>query len=188
MGYPMLYGLTMLDIIGDIERALQGKAYFSALALSLAIVEKCAKVENDGDGGKINYSKWADKHLFEGYKDHDRKTSFGKILPYMNGEILYQLRCSMLHDVSSGLDYNRITDKENKLSSFVLIIVEYNEFLPDSIHSVNDQNEKEIDIYIEPLCHKICEAAKQYYEKNKDKFKGVIRVMDCNNLLKESVK
>lgn len=57
MGYPMLYGLTMLDIIGDIERALQGKAYFSALALSLAIVEKCAKVENDGDGGKINYSK-----------------------------------------------------------------------------------------------------------------------------------
>lgn len=105
----------------------------------------------------------------------------------MSGEILYQLRCSMFHDVSSELDYNRITDKENKLSSFVLIIDEYNEFQPDSIHSVNDRNEKEIDIYIESLCHKICKAVKRYYKDNKDKFKGVVSVMDCNNILKRGV-
>lgn len=170
--------LNIIDMIKDVEKALDAEAYFSGFVLSMAIIDKCTKVENNGRAGRKNFEEWSDKYLFTGYKDVDRKTSFGKMLPYMSGEILYQLRCSFVHELSSEINPEQIKDEDNKKAKFNLILDEYNEFQASSINSVDNKNNKQIDIYIIALCHQICIRAQQYYDENQEKFRNEIELID----------
>ena len=51
--------LTILDTVEDIYRALEGKAYLSALALALTIPDILSKVEYPDEGKVgIRYERW----------------------------------------------------------------------------------------------------------------------------------
>ncbi len=82
-----------LDIIRDIENALENEVYLSALALSLTLPDICGKVEFPTiKSTKQRYIKWYDKHITANNypNDHDEALKF-------NGERCYKLRCSYLH-------------------------------------------------------------------------------------------
>lgn len=89
-------------------------------------------------------------------------------MPYLDAEIIYKLRNSLLHQSTPN------SECESKLDKFVLVVSK--EECADGDVSVveydGDRNIKhrELKIYVTRLCNTLCSAAKDYYESNKEKF------------------
>ena len=110
--------LTILDTVEDIYRALEGKAYLSALALALTIPDILSKVEYPDEGKVgIRYERWINEfYLTEEEKKArteklDKSDELTKVLNKLDGHFYYKLRCAFLHsgnnDVESmeGVDF-----------------------------------------------------------------------------------
>lgn len=104
------------DIFYDLEKAIENKAYFSALALALIIPDICGKIAYKNLNNKEKYIKWFDDWVYpylEVIRDED--VDFAKFdeLVKFDGEVCYALRCSFLHagnyDLNNGKNNVKIT-------------------------------------------------------------------------------
>ena len=166
----------MLDkIIADVEKALDAEAYLSALALMMTIPDICAKAEYGNSlCNKERYVKWFEDNIGQYNKApvEDGET----VMPYLSGEIAYQLRCSILHEGRPDVDKTRISEETNQIDSFALIVETkkpfdiYADF--SSVASKMDGTVKcrSYEINIRRLWVQIKSVASHYYEDNKDKF------------------
>ena len=79
-------------LFGEIETALKNKMLYSALALSLILPDICCKVENHIPFNKEvsgnEYKEWIKRHFLS--QDEE-------IIKQLDGKIIYQLRCRVLH-------------------------------------------------------------------------------------------
>lgn len=166
----------MLDkIIADVEKALDAEAYLSALALMMTIPDICAKAEyGDNVGKRARYIRWFEEHIGQ-YNRAPIKE--GKtVMPYLSGEVAYQLRCSVLHEGHPDVDKARIDDEANQIDSFTLIVESKKpfDFYADSssVTSGIDGKDKfrSYEINIRRLWLQINSVASHYYENNKEKF------------------
>ena len=90
-------------IIGDIGLSLANNAYISALALALTIPDICRKAEYpDEKSSKKRYMDWYDTYIGVVYKG--ALTSDSSSLPYVSSEIIYSLRCSLLHQGTPNVE------------------------------------------------------------------------------------
>ena len=83
----------MIDKINDIRKALEVKAYLSALSLALTLPDICGKLEcPDEQKVGVRYSKWFDNYVSNWFNppNEDR-------FPQFTGELCYKLRCAFLH-------------------------------------------------------------------------------------------
>lgn len=127
-----------------------------------------------------------EKKYLEHQKSH-RKTEHG-ILPIVNGELLYQLRSSLVHTGSKDIDFNfKITDNGNKHLSnnkFILIIEEDS---PYTIYvrsaSIDSYNDCSLYINITELIKHYIYLIEKYIEKNKDKKFNIIKTLIPNEKL-----
>ena len=185
--------ITIQDLMDDIKRALDAKALFSALALSFALVDECAKIEYSGEKSqRKRFEKWAAEYLTTEKSVEDRKTDFGKVLPSFDGEVIYQLRCCILHEASSDIDFEndkKITDKENKGVLFTLILddtcISCNSF------SVDSNDKKTIDVEVSGFVNLILHCVEVFYKrklstvsttKEKDEIFNKIKVIDYTGI------
>ena len=85
-------------IIDEVNKALDHQYFTLALMAALTLPDICGKAEyQDSKPGKQRYIDWYDKYIPHGlspFWDEER----GKNLPELSGEIVYLLRCSMLHE------------------------------------------------------------------------------------------
>lgn len=166
----MVYG-----IIKEIESSLKNENFIAALALALTLPDICGKVEFPKDGNGSRYVKWFDKHV--GQYEKPPQSSDGKHtefddMPYISGEVIYQLRNCLLHQGTPSIEKSRIREPRCQVTHFSLIIsgamnggnssVSKNSFIDSEIRT--------LEINIVNLCCKLCLVAKAYYEDNKDKF------------------
>ncbi len=113
------------DILDDLEKAVKGKAYFSALALALTLPDICGKIEyhNLDDRGK--YIKWFDEWIYQYLKIPTSKVdAFEKYdeLAKFDGEVCYALRCAYLH--AGNFELNGNGKKNIKIDRFELCVCE----------------------------------------------------------------
>lgn len=90
-------------------------------------------------------------------------------MPYPTADLIYNLRCSLLHECNPNVNLDK-----NDLMSFKLLITgSYMSGGISTVHKDSDGNPigREIEIGIENLFFKLCRTAKEYYKENKDKFK-----------------
>lgn len=167
----------MIDkIIKDVRRALDAEAYLAALHLALTIPDVCGKAEYPNANVGDRYKNWYDKNIgflenSNNYTPEDKKTYF----PYLSGEVLYQLRCSLFHEGDSTPDISKVKEDLNKVDRFELLINEYNDL---NIHggassyqiSNNKIINKTLQISIQDVCNKLCWVGEKYYHENKEKF------------------
>lgn len=161
-------------IINEIEKCIENECYIAALSLSLTLVDTCGKAEYQTNG-KDRFINWYDSHIGDMYKPTSKH---GEDMPYLSGELAYQLRCMLLHqgtpnaiDHSSG-DRAKVNDDRNKINEFILTIssetdeglsyVSYTEGLV-----VKDSSLK---ISLLNLCRRIVRAVRSYYEQNPKRF------------------
>lgn len=168
----------MVDrIIKDINKALEAEAYIAALSLTLILPDICAKAEcGDSMTNKGRYIKWYDEYIGQYEK---KPTKPGEIeMPYLSGEVVYQLRCSMLHQGTPNVDDSKIKDNNCKINHFVLAIekkkpydiyVDASCVLKSQLQSENEPI-RSYRVNVRRLCLIITDTVSEYFKENKDKF------------------
>ena len=167
----------LLDIIAEIQNALDNNMYLAALSLALMVPDICGKAEYPDKRVGERYKDWFEENIGQyehpDYKDGDEK------MPYLSGEVVYSLRNCMLHQGTPNIDKGNINDPVCKIDRFVLVKQEKNQFdIYGDSSSVSDHdmslNNKGIyrtyHVNIRRLCLIICWVAEGYYKDNKEKF------------------
>lgn len=168
----------MIDrLIEDVERALDANAFMAALSLILTLPDICAKAEYGNTlGNKERYIKWYDSYIGKYEKEPDPPQ--GIELPYLSGEVVYQLRCSVLHQGTPNVDRTKIKDEQCRVDYFTLVVEKKKPFdiYVDAagISATSDSNESQTFRHYRMNIRRICQIitlnVKDYYEKHKDKF------------------
>ena len=167
--------MNVINLISDIKQALDAEAYFSALALILILPDICAKAEyGDTARNKERYINWYNEYIGEYEKSPKLENEVDT--PYLSGEVVYQLRCMILHQGTLDVDKDKIEEVACKIDKLTLITQKSNKFdiYVDSSSVSQDEHatiqERTYAINIQRLNLIITEAVKKYYENNKEKF------------------
>ena len=96
-------------------------------------------------------------------------------MPYSSGEVIYNLRCSFLHQGNPNIVVKEIKNERNKIERFVLSIDDETDCGSSSLaYSVKDGElvikDRMLDVNVVSFCKDMCLEATNYYNNNKDKF------------------
>lgn len=108
-----MYKVSVIDMVNDIQKALDAEAYLSALSLSLTLPDLLAQVEYPELEGKRHvrerYVRWINEHYVVKYeKKRDRSHSesmnvLEDLTSKIDGNFIYSLRCSFVHSGSNDV-------------------------------------------------------------------------------------
>ena len=160
------------EILYDIRKSLAAEAYLAALTLALTVPDICGRAEYGAIGSRKRYIDWYDEWIGQYEKPPEEEDA------YLNGEVIYQLRCSVLHQGTPNIDNKRISEKRCKIDYFRIIIEPANQFeiYADSSETWSECHDKEVvttvwyDVNLRKLCNHIIYAAEAYLRENKEKF------------------
>lgn len=165
-------------LVSEINDALSHNLYFAALNLALTLPDICGKAEYPNLGTTKRYKLWYDEYIG---KYEKAPTLVGETeMPYLNGEIIYNLRCSLLHEGNANIDKEKYKKKNKEkcpIDHFLLVIQSEQPFHiyggeTSSVYTASKGNGiREYQVNVRRLCMIICLCAEAYYYDNKDKFK-----------------
>ncbi len=170
----------MVDkIISEIKTCLENGCYIAALTMALTLPDICGRAEYGDIGNRKRFIDWYTEHI--GQYEKTRATTDGDKrwyadVPYLSGEMLYALRCSLLHSGDTGINGQGMKEEQNKLDSFTLTIPMDNElhsygsstfiqYAPDGSVAY-----RAFEIDIPDICNTLSYVAGKYYTENKEKF------------------
>ena len=159
-------------IIDEVKKCIENECFIAALALALTIPDICGKAEYPDMRKSKRYINWYTSYIGKYEKPVDK---YGADVPYSSGELIYKLRCSMLHQGSPGISPDDVKDFEEeqcKVDEFVLTISSkydtgFSRVTYDKDFAVK---ERMLEVNIICLCNRICAASMKYYLENKEKF------------------
>ena len=126
------------------NKALDNDCFFSALSLALTLPDICGKAKYPTDGNKKRYIAWYDEYVgaYEQCPGEEGE------MPYLSGEVVYQLRCSFLHQGNPNIDKGKINEECCKIDKFVLLTEKKKEFkwLPNAMLEWGRLIQKERDL------------------------------------------
>ncbi len=161
------------EIIKEINTCLDNGCVIAALTSALILPDICAKAiyPELKRQNKVRYIKWYEEYI--GQYEHSLFPNASNHYP--SGELIYSLRCSLLHEGNPNI--------ENDKSGIIYFELIYNKVQGASMTSyssesqlVEDENgneketNKKISVNVRDICNKICLLAKACYEEHKDKF------------------
>ena len=162
-------------IIHEIEIALQNNCPILALTSALTLPDICGKAAFPEIKTGQRYKQWVDKYVVQPKDYYDRETGWG--IPFLSGELLYALRCSMLHQGDPDLQDE---DKQKQyIDHFELLWREQEGSVKDTssaesqiiiINGIEHRINNKYSISIREICKRLCVVARRYYEANKEKF------------------
>lgn len=160
----------MLQLIDDVNKALDAGCYFSALTLALTFPDICGKVEYPKKRTGDRYKDWYDENVGM-YEQCPCKQFNETPMPYLIGEVVYSLRNSLLHQGAPNINADKIDNIHNKIDCFELVLESKNKFdLYSDASSIYNGSIKTYRVNVRRLCLILSHTAKGYYEANKDKF------------------
>lgn len=165
----------MLELIKEIESALDNNLIRCALGMALTLPDICGKVgfPEYKDDSKKRYEEWCNKYLFnQGFypthiMDLDNPDRKGERSRVISGNLCYKLRCAYLH--SGNLQLNQRPNDD--YPQFLLRISTSKEngiyVGRDSKDDVDKITQKVIDARL--LTRVLCNAAMEFYNNYNDK-------------------
>ena len=161
------------QIVKEVRIAIDNECYIVALMGALTLPDICGKSAYPNLGVGARYIKWCDTYVYpirEGFEIDIENVDCG--ITSVNGKIIYDLRCSLLHQGSTDIDSEKCA-----VEDFELCIEPKNEFdiyidRIGAIWSNNDfeHRERYMSLHIRNICKDLCDAAELYYQNNKDAF------------------
>lgn len=158
-------------IVHEIRTAMTQKLYLSALALALTLPDTCGKAEYpDESYTSKRYKQWCNRYVITDRCD----SPYSCDMPYLNEDIIYSLRNSLLHQSTPSVDSSKIHEERCKIDDFNLVVGEDHSANGDSCMVSYGKGRqivhRELSIYVSHLCYILCTAAESYYENNREKF------------------
>lgn len=168
-------------IIEEIQKSLKQENYLAALTMALTLPDICGKAAEPSLGTGARYKKWYKDNVVLHEKTSDPHEAdmpyYGADMPYLSEEVIYQLRNSMLHQGNPNVDAKSIREEQCKIDEFILFVDEPYDSGLSVVSYEKELNEKELKITNRKLevnlvltCNRICNAAKEYYERNTKRF------------------
>ena len=162
--------LSMFErMIDEIKSCLDNDCPISALSIALIIPDMCGKAEYPNEKNRQRYVKWFNEWIGK-YETYE-----GNEMPYLSGDLVYSLRCSMLHEGNPTIENGKFNidnfsliwskSKDSYMVgglSFAKVLInnEGQRKLQDVFYEVNIMN----------LIFKICRCSYVYFKENKSKF------------------
>ena len=170
-------------LVDDIRAALDNDLYFAALSTALTLPDICGKAEYPTEKStKKRYIDWYDNEIGR-YEKNPQQFSKEE-MPYLSGDVIYSLRCSLLHAGNPNVDNGQLTSKNASLpiDHFVLKVEKKKDFdiYSDSsgISDIFGQHRREYTMSIRRVCLIMCCVAETYYKNNKEKFLFNYEILD----------
>ena len=141
----------------------------AALTLALTLPDICGRSEYGSIQVGKRYKSWYESYIGQYEKPGD---AYGDDMPYLSGEIIYSLRCQLLHIGNPNITQNQIKEPTCKVDHFVLKVNDATLSDLSVISYENNPNnlERSYEASVDLLCRKLCKVALQYYENNREKF------------------
>lgn len=159
-------------LILDVDKAMDAEVYLAALSLMLTLPDICAKAKYGNSlGNKKRYTRWYNEYIGQYEKSPQEKDDIS--MPYLSGEVIYQLRCNVLHQGTPNIDPEKIDEESCKIDHFTLITQSKNGFeLYSDFASYDDYMKpvREYKVNIRRLWLVMRASVLAYYRDNKDKF------------------
>ena len=141
-------------MIDEIAVALNQGLYLVALSAALTMPDVCGKAEYPEEGVSTRYKKWYSTFVPDGNLPADS---------------VYALRCSLLHEGNTNAkEKNDI--KFQLMTNAYTQSIEIDFCIASKVVHANETSETRITVYVGYLCTAICNAASDYYNRNKEKF------------------
>ena len=170
-------------LIDDIRAALENDLYFVALNSALTLPDICGKAEYPNEkSSKKRYIDWYNKEIGKYERNTDQTAD--EEMPYLSGSVIYNLRCSLLHEGNPNIDNERLIHKNESLpiNHFVLKIESKKEFgIYSDGSEISDLFGEHIRSYgmsIRRVCLIMCCVAEDYYKENMRKFHFNYEILD----------
>lgn len=160
------------EIVREVNACLDNGCCIAGLSLALTLPDICGKAYYPQLGNKRRYIKWFNEYIGQ-FECDEEGAEVG--IPYLSGELVYSLRCSLLHQGNPNI-------KENEFGIVYFELIYRQQegshvFCGSSqAQIIKDENgndkaiNKELSINVRNLCWKICRLAEVCYKKDKDKF------------------
>ena len=165
----------MIDYyVNEIHTCLKNRCWFAALSLTLMLPDICGEAEYPNKHVGERYIRWYDS--FVGNDMKQERMHEGQ--PFLSGEIVYNLRNTFLHPGKVQINPSKVKDTENQIDRFTLILGD-GSVLHTMTLTVNmgDVWYRDVNVDVSYLCTIICEAAKWYYDRNREKFEDSVSVI-----------
>ena len=170
MGKAGIYSM-MLRLIDDVNKALDAECYFSALTLALTFPDICGKAEYPQENSTAKrYKGWYEEKIGK-YEQCPCEQCQNTSMPHLNGEVVYSLRNSLLHQGTPNINNDNIKDYDNKINCFELVLESKNSFdVYSDAAGIYNNSVKTYRVNVRRLCLILCHSARAYYKANGDKF------------------
>ena len=160
-------------IIKEIKVALDNECYIVALMSALTLPDICGKNAYQNLNVGARYEKWCDTYAYPKIQHTDEDgNAIDSGITYLNGKIIYNLRCCLLHQGSTDIEGEKC-----EVEDFELLIPSENEFdacvANFGVTWVNadlENRKRYIRMPIRNICRDLCRAAELYYQNHKDEF------------------
>ena len=167
----------LLQIVNDINKSLDNDCFLAALSLALTLPDICGKAKFPNERStKKRYIDWYDEYigLYEKSPDEEHE------MPYLSGEVVYGLRCSLLHQGTPNIEADQIQEERCQINHFVLLTEKkkkHNVLMDSSRVTKQYFGDKQIgdtvrnyEVNVRRLCSILTACAKGYYEEYKNQF------------------
>lgn len=155
-------------LIEEINLALDNNLYLVVLNTALTLPDICGKAEYPELKTAERYKKWYQENIGQHEQRPDDKEN-NIDFPYLSDNVVYQLRCSLLHQGNPNIEKGK-----TGIDEFTLAIEEKNQFElyadSASLETYCNECKKTYTVNVRRLCFILCQTAKIYYENNKEKF------------------
>ena len=157
-------------LIEETKKCLNNGCDLAALIVALTIPDVCGNVMYPNDKNGARYRKWFDHYIgdYEQFpSDKDRPEE--EQTPYMSGDVVYKLRCALLHEGTNDIASKIHIDEFNLMlgNSFrheKTKIEQRKEYMSDN-STISHPKVVTWDINVHQLCNKIIWASEVFLEK-----------------------
>lgn len=160
------------ELLREIKVCLKNGCYMAALTTALTLPDICGKTRYpDEKSTRRRYIKWFDEYTKQCGIFHD---NYSSDIPHLSGELIYSLRCSVLHEGNPGIDKEKLNtdyfeliwrERERAISTNFYAVAIFDD---DKNNRSNEYKKYSIDLRY--LCNVICQATENYYNNNKELF------------------
>lgn len=155
-------------LIEEINLALDNNLYLVVLNTALTLPDICGKAEYPELKTAERYKKWYQENIGQYEQcpdDKENKIDF----PYLSDNVVYQLRCSLLHQGNPNIE-----KEKTGIDEFTLVTEPKNQFFlyfdSASLETYCNDYKKTYTVNVRRLCFLLCKTAKVHYRNNKEKF------------------
>lgn len=154
-------------LINEVNIALENRLYLVALNTALTLPDICGRAKYPNTKTSDRYKMWYKEYIGQ----YEQGGNVTDKMPYLNEEVVYQLRCALLHQGNPN-----IGKEKTGIDCFELVIEApqngFGIYVDSSCISEHPDNTTVYSyrVSIHGLCFKLCSTALAYYKNNKEQF------------------